>query len=85
MQKWAKFTRQVESSMIRLTGTRFCGLSTFTPLACLGRSPLSWARTEDSINPMAPPATLSAAACKKSRLERAKVFGMGSLISEPYI
>ena len=31
MPKWARLTRQVESSMIRLTGTRPRGLMTETP------------------------------------------------------
>ncbi len=43
MAKWARFTRQVESSMIRLTGTRPRGLSTSTPSGLSGRAPASCA------------------------------------------
>src|SRR5207245_1407685 len=40
MQKCARFTRHVESSRIRLAGTRPRGLRTATPSAhCFGRSP----------------------------------------------
>ena len=46
MAKWARLTRQVESSMIRLTGTRPRGLMTATPAGGFGgRAPGSCPRT----------------------------------------
>src|SRR4051812_26541230 len=45
MQKCARLTRHVESSMIRLTGTRLPGLTTRTPAGDgEGRCPGIWAR-----------------------------------------
>ena len=44
MPKWAKFTRQVESSMISETGTRALGLSTSTVSSRFGLSPTNWAQ-----------------------------------------
>src|SRR4051812_16606040 len=67
MQKWARFTRQVESSMIRLTGTRPRGFRTVTPSACFGRSPLNWANAGTC--PKAAPANPRADVRRNSRRE----------------
>ncbi len=66
MQKWARFTRQVESSMIKLTGTRPRGLSTSTPSAIGGRSPRSWERALIGSDPASAAPTDAAADCVRN-------------------
>src|SRR5262245_3063625 len=71
MQKWARFTRHVESSMMKLTGTRPRGLRTVTPSACFGRSPLNCANA--GTEPNAAPARPRAEVRRKSRREGERV------------
>ena len=93
MPKWARLTRHVESSMIKLTGTRSQGFSTAMPAGGEGgRAPGSWARTDRASSSgkpgciPSPRARLAPAVCiKLRRPTSAIVFPFGSLAVCPAV